>query len=206
LAGFHGRFVGARWPWWWGGLAVGWIGPVFWPYAYYDFFDYVFWPYSYDNFWPYAYDDVYYGIYGPYGYGGSVNSGEGRPTRAAGSESPRAPALCGNNVSNLTDWPIERISDTVQPTDAQRAMLDELRSANEKAINILKDGCPKDLPSTPTGRVAAMQARLEVMLHAVRAVRQPLEYASAAFGAGPFGTIRVGAWNGGAYTDDKTGA
>ena len=29
---------------------------------------------------------------------------------------------------------------------------------------------------------------------------------SAAIAAGPFGTIRVGAWSGGAYTDDKTGA
>src|SRR5215472_11731111 len=63
FARFHGRFFGSSWPWWWGGLAVGWIGPVFWPYVYYDFFDYVFWPYAYDDFWPYAYDDVYYGIY-----------------------------------------------------------------------------------------------------------------------------------------------
>src|SRR5215471_10200775 len=62
FARFRGRFFGSTWPWWWGGLAVGWIGPVFWPYAYDDFFDYV--------FWPYAYDDVYYGIYGPYAYGG----------------------------------------------------------------------------------------------------------------------------------------
>jgi hypothetical protein len=30
--------------------------------------------------------------------------------------------------------------------------------------------------------------------------------ASSAFAAGPFGTIRVGTWSGGAYTDDKTGA
>jgi hypothetical protein len=65
FARFHGRFFGSSWPWWWGGLAIGWIGPVFWPYVYYDFFDYVFWPYAYDDFWPYAYDDVYYGIYGP---------------------------------------------------------------------------------------------------------------------------------------------
>ena len=62
FARFRGRFFGSTWPWWWGGLAVGWIGPVFWPYAYDDFFDYVFWPYAYDDFWPYAYDDVYYGI------------------------------------------------------------------------------------------------------------------------------------------------
>src|SRR5437867_2905037 len=29
---------------------------------------------------------------------------------------------------------------------------------------------------------------------------------SNAFAAGPFGSIHVGNWNGGAYTDDKTGA
>src|SRR6266516_3203832 len=70
FARFRGRFFGSTWPWWWGGLAVGWIGPVFWPYVYDDFFDYVFWPYAYDDFWPYAYDDVYYGIYCPYAFGG----------------------------------------------------------------------------------------------------------------------------------------
>ena len=54
---FHGRFFGSRWwPWWRGGLVVGWIGPLFWPYVDYDFFDYVFWPYAYDDFWPYAYE------------------------------------------------------------------------------------------------------------------------------------------------------
>jgi hypothetical protein len=30
--------------------------------------------------------------------------------------------------------------------------------------------------------------------------------ASPALAAGPFGSIHVGNWNGGAYTDDKTGA
>src|SRR5215831_14080013 len=68
-ARFHGRFFGSRWwPWWWGGLVIGWYGPLFWPYADYDFFDYVYWPYAYDDFWPYAYDDIYYGIYGNYAY------------------------------------------------------------------------------------------------------------------------------------------
>src|SRR5215468_1078600 len=52
-ARFHGRFFGSRWwPWWRGGLVVGWIGPLFWPYADYDFFDYVFWPYANDDFCP----------------------------------------------------------------------------------------------------------------------------------------------------------
>src|SRR6516225_7569499 len=48
------------------GIVLGFIGVVFWPYAYDDFVDYTFAPYAYDTFWPYAYDDVYAGIFGDY--------------------------------------------------------------------------------------------------------------------------------------------
>ncbi len=94
--------------------------------------------------------------------------------RTGGSEQ-RAAEVCSNNASDLTDWPIERISEVVQPTDAQRPALDELRAASAKAIDMLKSGCPKDLPSIPTGRLAAMESRLQVMLAAVRTVRPALE-------------------------------
>jgi hypothetical protein len=182
-ARFHGRFFGSRWPWWRGGLVVGWIGPVFWPYAYYDFFDYVYWPYAYDDFWPYAYDDVYYGIYGNYAYvGGGVaasgrNAGSAprRTAKASGGSERRPAEVCSDNASDLTDWPIERISEVVQPTEAQRPALDELRAANARAVDILKAGCPKDLPSTPTGRLTAMESRLQVMLQAVQTVRPALD-------------------------------
>jgi hypothetical protein len=182
-ARFHGRFVGSRWwPWWRGGLVVGWIGPLFWPYADYDFFDYVFWPYAYDDFWPYAYDDIYYGIYGPYAYippgaasgGHRSGSPSRRAARADGSER-RAAEVCRDNAAQLTAWPIERISAVVEPTDAQRPVLEELRAASAKAIDMLKSGCPKDLPSVPTGRLAAMESRLQVMLAAVQTVRPALE-------------------------------
>src|SRR5262249_59510017 len=104
---------------------------------------------------PYAYDDVYYGIYGPYAYydpgvnGRGVSSGRygGRSRRYAATTNgprPRAAEVCSNQSPELTDWPIERISEVVQPTDAQR--LDELRAASAKAIEILQSGCPKDLP------------------------------------------------------------
>src|SRR5262249_33627654 len=53
-------------------FVIGWIGPLFWPYAYDDFIDYTFWPYAYDTFWPYAYDDVYVSIFGPYAYSACV--------------------------------------------------------------------------------------------------------------------------------------
>jgi hypothetical protein len=186
---FQGGFFGSAWPWWRGGLVLGWFGPLFWPYVYSDFFDYVFRPYAYDDFWPYAYDDVYYGIYGPYAYhgpyGGSRASG-GMSSRRYGvsyaryaattnGTARRAAEVCSNQAPELTDWPIERISEVVQPTDAQRPALDELRAASVKAIDMLKSSCPRDLPSIPTGRLAAMESRLQVMLAAVQTVRPALE-------------------------------
>jgi hypothetical protein len=188
-ARFHGRFWGSpwfggsRWPWWRTGIVIGWVGPVFWPYAYYDVFDYVYWPYAYDDFWPYAYDDVYYGIYGNYAYGGpgvgsgAPRSGTGtrRVARTAGGSERRAAEVCSDNAPDLTNWPIERISEIVQPTDAQRAALEDFRAASARSIDILKAGCPKDLPSTPVGRLAAMDGRLQVMLQAVETVRPALD-------------------------------
>ena len=189
-ARFRGGFSGSAWPWWRGGLVLGWFGPLFWPYAHYDLFDYVYWPYAYDDFWPYAYDDVYYGIYGPYAYYGpygvSGRSGRGvsygrygvssgRYAATTNSSGRRAAEVCSNQAPELTDWPIERISEVVQPTDAQRSALDELRAASAKAIEMLQSGCPQDLPSIPTGRLAAMESRLQVMLAAVQTVRPALE-------------------------------
>jgi hypothetical protein len=63
----------------------------------------------------------------------------------------------------------------VQPIDAQRTTLDELKAESAKAIDLLKGACPNDLPSTPTGRLAAMQARLETMLAAVKTVHPALD-------------------------------
>ena len=171
---FSGRFHGSHWPWWRGGIVIGWIGPVFWPYAYDDFFDYVFWPYAYDDFWPYAYEDIYFGIYGSYAY---VDPGlkAARRHAAPASSERRVIGVCGENAPELTDWPIERISQVVEPTDAQRAALDELKGSTTKAIEVLRAACPSDLPSVPTGRLAAMESRLQIMLEAVQTVRPSLD-------------------------------
>jgi hypothetical protein len=191
-ARFHGRFFGSHWwPGWRRGLVIGWVGPLFWPYADYDLFDYVYWPYAYDDFWPYAYDDVYYGIYGPYADylpysgpgvgGGGVSSGRysvssGRLWAATANGSAlRAAEVCNNDTAQLIDWPIKRISEVLEPTDAQRPALDELQAASAKTIAMLRSGCPKDLPSIPTGRLAAMESRLQLMLAAVQTVRPALE-------------------------------
>jgi len=169
---------------------IGWAGPLYWPHAYSDFVDYTFYPYAYDTFWPYAYDDVYDGMFGPYawGYGSAYAQdyggrsygrryGRSYAARAQASGSARSVGadLCIGQTAGLTDWPIERIAQTVEPNDAQRSLLGELRAATEKALDLLRASCPTALPSTPTGRIEAMHQRLDAMLQAVRIVRPALE-------------------------------
>ena len=87
----------------------------------------------------------------------------------------RPVSVCSDKAAELTDWPIERITEIVQPTDAQRPLLDELKAASAKSIEMLQSACPKDLPSIPTGRLMAMETRLQVMLAAVQTVRPALD-------------------------------
>jgi hypothetical protein len=156
-------------------IAVGFIGPLFWPYAYDDFLDYTFYPYAYDAFWPAAYDDIYDGITAP-GYAGSRTgrayvgtSGRHQPPSAEVSND-----LCAGQTADVTDWRVNEIAQIVEPDEAQRAALEELKTAVANAVDLLKAGCPTDLPSTPTGRIEAMRVRLSAMLEAVRTVRAPL--------------------------------
>jgi hypothetical protein len=188
---FHGRF-GDQSPAWrrrhHRAFVIGWVGPLFWPYAYYDVVDYAFYPHSYDTFWPYAYDDVYHGVFGAYAYGYNAygydedDATVGRSSRMAGDRSlvqPPQPAggvaLCATEASTLTDWPIERIAQAVGPDDNQRAALEGLKGATSKSLEILRHNCPTALPSTPTARLAAMHQRLETMLQAVRTIHPALE-------------------------------
>jgi len=164
---------------------IGWGGPVFWPYAYADLVDYTFWPYGNDRFWPYAYDDVYDGIFGAYApdyssaYASVPRSGRSRQTArgpvAAGLPPAGSAQICSGQASGLTDWPIERIAQQVGPNDAQRTLLDQLKDATAKAVNLLQSACPTDLPSTPTGRLAEMRQRIASMLQAVQLVRPALD-------------------------------
>jgi uncharacterized protein YicC (UPF0701 family) len=75
----------------------------------------------------------------------------------------------------LTEWPIDRITQAIEPNEAQRTALDELKAASAKTIELLQSACPTELPSTPTGRLAAMRTRLDTMVQAVTVVRPVLE-------------------------------
>jgi LTXXQ motif family protein len=167
------------------GRVIGFLGPVFWPYAYNDLLDYTFSPYAYDTFWPYAYDDVFDGIYGAYAhdYSNYVSGGTAygyanaplSPGSSVGAFAGGTTQICSGQTEGLTDFPIRRIAEQVQPDQNQQALLDDLRADSIKSLDILRSACPSDLPSTPPGRLAAMRARVEAMLQAVQVVRPSLE-------------------------------
>jgi LTXXQ motif family protein len=162
-------------------VVIGWIGPLFWPYAYDDLLDYTFYPYAYDTFWPYAYNDLYDGMFGLFdGGAGAAYAASpgyaaiGRGTPPGGNGRVGAADFCTGQTPGLTDWQINEIARVVEADDAQRAALDDLSAAVDQARDMMKAACPTDLPSTPTGRIEAMRARLATMLEAVRTVRAPL--------------------------------
>jgi len=186
---FRGRFAQSKFGQTWVGrhhrhlgIVIGFVGPVFWPYAYDDFLDYTFWPYAYDTFWPYAFDDVYEGIYGPYApeYDASQIVYAYAGTPASESRYATAPTggggqICSAQAQGLTDFPIEGITGQVAPNGDQQRLLDDLQTATARAVDILQSTCPTELPSAPPERLAAMRARVDSMVEAVQIVRPALD-------------------------------
>jgi len=171
VIGWHGGAHG----WWWrhpnGGF--GWVGPLFWPFAYYDIYDYTLWGYG-PGFWGYGYVDIYAGLFGPYGYGGLA--GYLPPSR----QQPRSAAssfaqMCADDGREVAGLPIDQIGKVIEPNEIQRAALDDLAGASIKAAQTIRASCPTQVAATAPGRLAAMQQRIEAMVSGVALVRPPLE-------------------------------
>ncbi len=154
---------------------LGWIGPLFWPYAYGDFFYYALWPYDYydvDPFWAYGYGDIYEAIFSPYGYDEYVE-GPGAPARMAKLTQGMAQS-CDEEAAEVTGWPIDQIQSAVQPNQQQTALLDDLGNAVVQASHEIKMHCPTSVAFAPTARLAEMQQRLQTLVGAVSIVSPPL--------------------------------
>lgn len=101
------------------------------------------------------------------------------PKRTASNAEARAalPAdakACAQPKPGLTNLPIERIGDTVDPTEEQEPKLTALKDATDRAVSILQAACPDETPITPTGRLEAMETRLKAMVDAANAVKPAL--------------------------------
>jgi LTXXQ motif family protein len=83
--------------------------------------------------------------------------------------------MCGDDSREVAGWPIDRIEQSVFPTPEQHAALDEFANATTRAAQTIKNACPTNVAFAPTGRLDAMQKRLEGMAQAVDIVRPPLD-------------------------------
>ena len=171
---------------WWqhGNGGYGWVGPLFWPFAYYDMYDYAMWGYGGDpSFWGYGYGDIYAGLFAPYGYDdltGYLPLRGGRNSAPSGSAAANPPPdqlsqMCGEDSRDIAGLPIDQIQQAIQPNDAQRAALDDLANASVKAAQGIKAACPTQIALTAPARLAAMHARIEAMIAAVGIVQPPLD-------------------------------
>jgi LTXXQ motif family protein len=176
LAGWHGRGAGG----WWqhGNGGYGWVGPVFWPFAYFDIYDYAMWGYGYGApFWGYGYPDIYAGIFAPYGYG-DLSGYFYSPRRSSGRSDTaldRLAQICGDDSRDIAGLPIDQIQQTIELSEPQRAALDELANASILAAQKIRTACPTQMVLTAPGRLAAMQQRIEAMISAVALVQPVLE-------------------------------
>ncbi|MFY9694329.1 MAG: Spy/CpxP family protein refolding chaperone [Xanthobacteraceae bacterium] len=154
---------------------LGWIGPLFWPYAYGDFFYYALWPYDYeyvDPFWAYGYGDIYESIFTPYDYQEYVQ-GPGAPARMATLTEGMAQS-CDDEAAEVTGWPVDQIQSAVQPNPQQTALLDSLGNAIVEASHQIKIHCPTSVAFTPTARLDQMHQRLQALVDAVNVISPPL--------------------------------
>jgi LTXXQ motif family protein len=183
-AGWHGARGGAGW-WQHGNGGYGWVGPLFWPFAYYDISDYAIWGSGYGgSFWDYGYNDIYAGIFAPYGYNDLVgyrpqtasrtSSRRDRASRAYAAIDPLA-QMCGDDNGELAGFPVSQIQQAIQLNDAQRVALDDVGNASAKAAQTIKSACPADISLTAPNRLAVMQQRIEAMISAVGMLQPPLQ-------------------------------
>ncbi len=185
-AGWHEGHGGGNGWWRHRNGGYGWVGPLFWPFAYDDLYDYAMWGYGDDaGFWDYGYNDIYAGLFSPYGYDDlagylpqTADSSEvttGRTSGAPAAAADQLAPMCGEDSRDIAGLPIDQIQQAIAPDDAQRAALDDLANASLKAAQDIKAACPKEAALTAPDRLAAMQRRIEAMIAAVGTVQSPLQ-------------------------------
>lgn len=79
--------------------------------------------------------------------------------------------LCSPRGMGFSEWRAARIERLVKPDDAQKAKLEDLKKAGEKAAEIMRAACPAEPPANPAARLEFMEKRTEAMLQAIKTVR-----------------------------------
>ncbi|HZP79063.1 MAG TPA: Spy/CpxP family protein refolding chaperone [Pseudolabrys sp.] len=106
-----------------------------------------------------AYRNPVYWLYWPFAYYGA-------PEQLA--------QTCGEDVADIASLPIDQFGAALHPADALAAALNDLGAAVTQATQVIRTACLPEPALTATGRMAAMQRRIEAMLAAVDLVQPAL--------------------------------
>jgi LTXXQ motif family protein len=173
LAGWQGGRAAQGW-WQHADGSYGWVGPLFWPFAYSDLYDYALLGDG-SGLWAYGYGDIYAAIFSPYAASDLLTFAAERPAGRRHRRAPSVQQLCGGATAETTGLPLERIGQVVAANEAQRTAFDDLASALTSAGDTIRASCPAQAATTALERFAAMQSRVNAMLNAIAAVQPPLE-------------------------------
>jgi LTXXQ motif family protein len=171
LAGWRGGRDGDGW-WRHTDGDYGWVGPLFWPFAYFDITDTTIRGDA-AAFWDYGPGDIFAGIFAPYGANdqGAYLAQPGQPSRRGVS----LVEMCGTDGSATATAVTDQVRTAIAPTEAQRQAFDDFAKASVKAAQTIQATCPKQIAPAAPARLAAMEQRLQAMIAAVEMVRPRLE-------------------------------
>ena len=99
----------------------------------------------------------------------------GEEAPAPAGENQVIPQICTDHLAGLSTGTVDRIAAMLRLTSEQRPAGDALRSAVERAAQVLRAACPADLPADPPERLALIRQRLAAMIRAIDLVQPALE-------------------------------
>jgi len=101
-------------------------------------------------------------------------AGPGSPLAAGRQDQSAAMApSCGGSATAI-DWTIDQIDKSVEPTEAQRPALANVKEAFGKAVDDLDAHCPATVPPTAVARLDAIEARLDATWRSVLSIQVAL--------------------------------
>ena len=97
-----------------------------------------------------------------------------RANRRGPASSGDLAALCTRGAEGFTQLPVQRVEQSVKPTQGQEDAFEKLKVASTDAANQLQASCPTETPQAPIDRFDAVGKRLDAMASAIKTVRPAL--------------------------------
>jgi LTXXQ motif family protein len=106
---------------------------------------------------------------------GAKEARYGSGAAARGSSGATALAsLCGDQATNFTRVPSQRIQEIVKPTGPQESALEDLKQASAKAADELRASCPKQSAESLVARLDDVTSQLDGMVRAAKSLHPTL--------------------------------